>query len=180
MKVRTLTEVETLELATRQESHFFDRKAVEISGKKIQKIAVAFANADGGEILVGIADDKEEADPVKRWQGSVRIEDLNGVLQALFDLQPQPDFRYEMLTSPRGGYVLRISIEKSSFVHKTADNTVYVRHGAQSLPLQDPQRITELGFAKGAVSFVRLLRINGRGIGRTMSQAHERTTPQIR
>jgi hypothetical protein len=27
---------------------------------------------------------------------------------------------------------------------------------------------------------VRLLRIDGRGIGRTMSQAHERTTPQIR
>ena len=44
-------------------------------------------------------------------------------------------------------------IEKSSEVHKTADGTVYQRHGAQSLPIKDPQQITQLSFAKGATSF---------------------------
>jgi ATP-dependent DNA helicase RecG len=49
---------------------FFDRKSAAIKGAKLQKVAVAFANADGGEIYVGIADEKEEADPKKRWKGA--------------------------------------------------------------------------------------------------------------
>jgi ATP-dependent DNA helicase RecG len=50
-------------------------------------------------------------------------------------------------------YVLRVIVEKSSEVHKTADGTVYQRVGAQSLPIKDPQRITEMAFSKGASSF---------------------------
>jgi len=51
------------------------------------------------------------------------------------------------------GLCLRVQIEKSSEVHKTSDGTVYQRYGAQSLPIKDPQKITELTFAKGAASF---------------------------
>ncbi|MBL7961436.1 transcriptional regulator, partial [bacterium] len=51
------------------------------------------------------------------------------------------------------GYVLRITIDKSNNVHQTADKSVYVRKGAQSLPVSDAQRITELGYAKGSVSY---------------------------
>ena len=50
-------------------------------------------------------------------------------------------------------YVLQIQIEKSHSVHKTSDGSVYERKGAQSLPVKDPNRITELAFAKGAVSY---------------------------
>ena len=57
MRIRNVTEAEVIEFSTRDESHFYDRKAKEIKGAKVQKIAVAFANADGGEFLVGIADD---------------------------------------------------------------------------------------------------------------------------
>ena len=53
----------------------------------------------------------------------------------------------------RGGYVLLVRVEKSAEVHQTADCTVYVRKGAQSLPIKDQQRILDLQFAKGAVSF---------------------------
>jgi ATP-dependent DNA helicase RecG len=59
-----------------------------------------------------------------------------------------------VLTCPtKPGYVLRVAIEKSPVVHKTSDGTVYQRHGAQSLPIDDPQLIVELSFAKGATSF---------------------------
>jgi ATP-dependent DNA helicase RecG len=90
MRSRTITEDEILVLSTRDESHFFDRKALGVSGKKAQKIAVALANADGGEFLVGISDDKEERDPSKRWHGTTKLEDLNGLLQALFPVLPSP------------------------------------------------------------------------------------------
>ncbi|NTW99168.1 MAG: transcriptional regulator [Geobacteraceae bacterium] len=154
MRIRNVTEDEVIALSTRDESHFYDRKAKEIKGAKVQKIAVAFANADGGEFIVGIADDKDEHDPSKRWQGAKDLEDLNSHLQVLFAVTPALDVRYEILKcDKRDGLVLRVMIEKTSEVHKTADGTIYQRYGAQSLPVSDPQKITELAFAKGASSF---------------------------
>lgn len=154
MRTRRVSEAEVLSISSRDEDHFFDRKAIGISGKKAQKIAVAFANADGGEFVVGVSDDKEEVDPQRRWHGTQKLEDLNGILQALHTLQPPLDLNYEVLTcESRPGQVLRVLVEKSAEVHKTSDGTVYQRHGAQSLPIEDPQRITELAFAKGSVSF---------------------------
>jgi ATP-dependent DNA helicase RecG len=154
LRTREVDEAEALALASRQESHFFDRKARMISGRGVQKIAVALTNADGGEFVVGIADDSEEANPANRWQGFIQLEDLNGLLQALFEVSPSLDLRYEILSCPSlQGYVLRVQLEKSSEVHKAADGTVYQRYGAQSLSVRDPQKITELSFAKGASSF---------------------------
>lgn len=120
----------------------------------MQKIAVALGNADGGEFVVGIADDKDEPDVAKRWKGANQIEDFNGLLQALFDVSPSLDVRVEVLECPgKAGLALRVIVEKGSEVHKTADNTVYVRRGAQSLPLKDPAKILELSFAKGATTY---------------------------
>ncbi len=154
MNTRTIELDEADDLSTRDESHFYDRKSFLIKGAGVQKISVAFANADGGEFIVGIADEKEESDPTKRWQGASRIEDLNGHLQAIFEVTPSLDLKYEILKCEgRQGYTLRVLIEKSSNVHQTADGTVYQRHGAQSLPIKDPERITQLSFAKGATSF---------------------------
>ena len=107
MRTRNIAEDEILALSTRDESHFFDRKALGINGKKAQKIAVAFANADGGEFVVGISDDKEEPDPSKRWHGTTKLEDLNGLLQALFTITPTLDLDYEVLaSSSKPGQVL--------------------------------------------------------------------------
>lgn len=154
MNTKTIQQIEADDLSNREESHFFDRKSFLIKGAKVQKIAVAFANADGGEFIIGIADEKEEPDPGKRWQGASKIEDLNSHLQAIFEVTPSLDLKYEILKcEDKPGYTLRILVEKSSEVHKTADGTVYQRHGAQSLPIKDPQRITQLSFAKGATSF---------------------------
>lgn len=154
MNTKTIEQIEADDLSSREESHFFDRKSFLIKGAKVQKIAVAFANADGGEFIIGIADEKEEPDPAKRWQGASRIEDLNSHLQAIFEVTPSLDLKYEILKcESKPGYTLRVLVEKSSEVHKTADGTVYQRHGAQSLPIKDPQKITQLSFAKGATSF---------------------------
>ncbi|MCH2046283.1 MAG: ATP-binding protein, partial [Saprospiraceae bacterium] len=88
MKTRTITSEEALEFCKKEESHFFDRKAKELSGKKIQKIAVAFANADGGDFVIGIKDDKDESAPRKRWSGYPTKEDFNHVFQNLSLINP--------------------------------------------------------------------------------------------
>jgi ATP-dependent DNA helicase RecG len=153
MKERILSENEILDFANRDESHFYDNKAFEIKGDKIQKIAVAFANADGGDFIVGIKDKKEESNPLKRWQGIDDIESFNFVFQNLTELSPTIPHNYEFLKDSKGKYALRITIEKSESVHKTANNTVYVRKSAQSLPLKDPAQIQALSYAKGESSY---------------------------
>ncbi|MCJ2110497.1 putative DNA binding domain-containing protein [Methylobacterium sp. E-025] len=153
MKERQISEADALVLCKRAEGHFFDRKAAAISGQKLQKIVVALANADGGEVVVGIADDKDEPDPTKRWGGFQTVEDFNGFLQAIHTLNPSVDARYEFLKhDTKGTVALHIFVERSADVNKTSDGKVYQRSGAQSLPLSADQ-ITELGFAKGARSY---------------------------
>jgi len=154
MKDRLLSEKEILEFSTRNEGHFFDRKAKEIGGKKIQKISVALANADGGDFVVGIKDDKDESDPAKRWCGAQNKEFFNSIFQNLHEVSPSIPFSAEFLIDERDNSIcLRITIEKSDKTHSTADGTVYVRVGAQSLPLKEPERIQALAFAKGESSY---------------------------
>ncbi len=54
MKERQISKVDALVLCQRAEGHFFDRKAAEISGTKLQKLVVAFANADGARSSSGL------------------------------------------------------------------------------------------------------------------------------
>jgi len=154
METKTITAADALQLSTKQEDHFFDRKAAAIKGAKLQKIAVAFANADGGEVYVGITDEKDEPDSARRWSGAQNIEQYNQHIQALTEVQPALPMDFTFLkVEGKHGYVLRIQVEKSQAIHKTSDGTVYERKGAQSLPVSDPTRITALSFAKGAVSY---------------------------
>lgn len=121
MKIRELTESEIVDFSKREESHFFDNKSKNIGGKKIQKIAVAFANADGGEFIVGLKDAKEEVDPNNRWDGCNIIEELNFVFQSIHETSPQVPHDIEILRKNDGTVAVRVYIEKSERVHRTAD-----------------------------------------------------------
>lgn len=154
MKNTFLSQEDALKLCQRVEDHFFDRKAFGISGAKIQKIAVAFANADGGEFVIGIADDHNEPDPQKRWNGASNIEEFNGYIQALTEIKPSLPLSYSFLTcKEKPGIVLLVEVEKSASVHSTSDNTVYQRISAQSLPVREPEKLIGLTYAKGSTSY---------------------------
>ncbi|WAC18094.1 putative DNA binding domain-containing protein [Luteolibacter sp. SL250] len=153
MQTKQIPTEEALRYCSIEEGHFFDRKAAEIKGAKVQKIAVAFANADGGEFCIGVKDEKQEADPQKRWAGAEHIEDFNSHIQALSEVKPTLPVTFTFLRSPLSpNYVLKVEIEKSTSVHATTDKTVYERRGAASLPA-DPERITQISFEKGATSY---------------------------
>jgi ATP-dependent DNA helicase RecG len=154
MKEKIVSENDKLNLAKRQESHFFDRKAKEIDGKKIQKISVAFANSDGGDFIIGVKDDKDEPNPLKRWSGSDNKEYFNKVFQNILEIKPTIPYTAIFLYDPIScTYTLVITIEKSEKVHSTADNSVYVRVSAQSMLIKEPRLIQELSFAKGESTF---------------------------
>lgn len=154
MLTRALNKDEATVLICRAESHFFDKKSARLSGASLQKIVVALANADGGDVLIGIEDDKVDESPEKRWHGHASIEEFNGLLQALHEIVPQVPMSTEFLVAKDlPGYVLSMKIDKSPQVHHTASKDVYLRKGAQSLPLTNPDHLVALKFAKGLASF---------------------------
>lgn len=154
MLTKVISKDEALALISRSEDHFFDLKAKEVSGAKVQRALVAFANADGGELAVGIADAKVGAESLDRWQGHARIEDFNGVLQAINGVQPTvPCSTVFLACQDLPGLILFVRVDKSSSVHKTSRNDVFIRKGAQCLPITDPAQLTALQFEKGLASY---------------------------
>jgi ATP-dependent DNA helicase RecG len=154
MKTVELTHQEFCDITDREESHFFDIKQFAVSGASVQKIAAAFSNADGGEFIVGIIDKKVDLAVDKRWEGIEDIEKFNAHLQNLFNIKPALNIQYEFLKlESRAGYALRVTVEKGTEIAVVTDGTIYVRNGAQSLPIKDVDRIQQLSFAKGASSF---------------------------
>ena len=120
----------------------------------MQRALVAFGNADGGELVVGIADAKVGTSDLDRWQGQGAIEDFNGVLQAITGIQPSlPCSMAFLACQDLPGVVLFVRVDKSSLVHKTSANEVFIRKGAQCLPVADPAQLTALQFAKGLASY---------------------------
>lgn len=154
MLTRALETEEALSLIIRQEGHFFDKKSAKVSGASLQKIVVALANAEGGDVAVGIEDDKTSPNPEQRWRGLATMEDFNGLIQAVHETSPQvPASMSFMVARNLHGYVLFVTVEKSAQVHMTSSKEVYIRKGAQSLAVKDPELLIALKFAKGLASF---------------------------
>jgi ATP-dependent DNA helicase RecG len=138
-----------------EEGHFVDLKAKEIQPAKLTKAMSAFANADGGELFIGIAEHGPNAP--RSWNGFVRIEDANGHLQAFDSVFPLGQyFAYEFLEAPgEQGFVLKATILKTPDIRKALGGVPYVRRGAQSIPYGDPEKLAQLQRAKGITTHER-------------------------
>lgn len=147
---------EVIDLCTRQEDDFFDRKSARIKPNQIQDVAVAFANAEGGTVVVGVEDANPDKypNPIDRWRGAEDIESYNPIISNLASLNPSIDYVHQFLYREGGykkAYVLRLTIRKSQKVHETAKGEVLLRKGAQSLTLRGA-KVQELMRAKGVTS----------------------------
>src|ERR1035441_9835333 len=135
------------------EGHFADLKSLDIAPAKLTKAMSAFANADGGELFIGIDEDRTTG--VRSWRGFANVEAANGHLQPFEVLFPLgQDFQYEFLKAAGcPGLVLKATITKTLSVKRATDGTVYVRRGAASLPVGDSEALKRLEYAKGLSSF---------------------------
>lgn len=135
----------------RREDHFNDMKSKLIGVPKLSKSLSAFANADGGELFIGIS----ENDGTFSWEGYGDEEDANGHIQALQDSFPLGEgIAYEFIECPEmNGLILHIEILKSTSIVKSSDGKVYLRRGAQSLPQDSPEKIKRLERDKGITSY---------------------------
>lgn len=153
ISVEGITKEQAAKLLALEEGHFADFKAVEIRPARLTQTLSAFANADGGELYVGIA----ELKPSRRreWRGFADQEAANGHIQALEALFPLgQEFEYTFLScAGLPGLVLQVSVRKTAAIKKAADGVIYVRRGAQKLPFATEEEIRRLEYAKGLSSF---------------------------
>jgi ATP-dependent DNA helicase RecG len=68
------------------ESHFCDLKAMAIQPAKLTRTISALANAEGGEVYIGVGEDKATHEAT--WNGFNAPEDANGHLQCFEPLFP--------------------------------------------------------------------------------------------
>jgi ATP-dependent DNA helicase RecG len=150
--VTDITETEREKLLAMEENHFGDVKAKAISPAKLTKTIAAFSNAEGGELYIGIGEDKFHRN---FWDGFTDPESANGHLQAFEALFPLGDgYTYTFLRSAAAtGLVLKVDVGKSREVKKASDSRVYVRRGAQSLPVDTEEALARLRRNKGLTSF---------------------------
>ena len=134
-------------LQTQPEGQQFDRKSFRIEAKTLAVIAVAFANADGGDIAIGIEDNG-------------RITGINGndvhlneLLRVPFDFcvpSVQADVKFLDCNDVNGNpnRVMVMHIEPSMKVHSNQSDEAFYRVGDKSKKLNFEMRM-QLFYAKG-------------------------------
>ena len=135
------------EIQTATEFQIFDRKSARIDAKTLAITIIAFANADGGTIALGVEDDGA----LTGVDG--RLDHLNELLRASFDYcipSVQTNLEYLEVTdvNEHSNHVVLMHIPQSMRVHANQADEVYYRVGDKSKKLNFEQRM-QLVYAKG-------------------------------
>lgn len=152
MNIDHLTVDQKNALLGQAEGHFLDFKSAAIQPAKASRAVSAFANADGGELFIGIEDAKvHDGD---RWQGFPDQETANAHLATLLDCFPVgEEFSYGFLSAEgSNGLVLKVEILKNKKVWSDTAGDYFARRGAQNLKL-DRDALRQIEYSKGLVSF---------------------------
>jgi ATP-dependent DNA helicase RecG len=157
--VVTISEVSTEQrdiVLALPEGHFHDLKSKDIAPTKLTRTICAFANASGGEVYVGV---DEIAGPggakIRKWRGFADPEEANGHIQAFEQVFPLGTYFTAtfLACSAEAGLVLQLQVFKSKDICTALDGHVYVRRGAQNLPLHSGEQMARLRLDKGIASF---------------------------
>lgn len=138
------------------EGHFHDLKSKDIAPAKLTKTISAFANAAGGELYIGVDERTGPAGAkIRSWRGFADVEEANGHLQAFERVSPLGTYVKAtfLWCTPEAGLVLQLVILKTREIVAATDAVVYIRRGAQNLPLQTEEQLARLRFDKGIASF---------------------------
>lgn len=140
-----------LKLLERSEAQLIDFKDKRIVPAKLAKTVSAMANAEGGEIYIGIT---EKEDRKFVWDGFNNEEEANPVVQVLESmLYLNCHYEAEFFEYGERGLVLRLIINKCSKVISTPEKKVYRRRNAQDLELKTSEEIRQLELNKGVTSY---------------------------
>lgn len=135
------------DIQTCTEFQVFDRKSARIDAKALAITIIAFANADGGKIALGVEDDGT----LSGVDG--QIEHLNELLRAGFDycvpsIATSTESLEVMDANGRSNHIVLMNVPQSMMVHANQADDVFYRVGDKSKKLNFEQRM-QLVYAKG-------------------------------
>ena len=136
------------EIQTRKEDQTFDCKSIQIDPKALAITIVAFANADGGDIAIGVSDKTRKIEGVDQ-----HTEKLNELLRVPLDFcNPSVSITSDLLpcTDKDGNenHILLMHIPASSELHTNQADEAFMRVGDKSRRLSFEERI-QLMYDKG-------------------------------
>ena len=100
----------------------------DLDADSLAEVLVAFANGDGGTVLVGVSADGEV-------NGNLLAEDVEGALmQALGQCRPPVRTEWKQMDTHHGT-VITLEVPRSTELHTLADGRVLIRSGARNRPL---------------------------------------------
>ena len=148
-----ITDKEANQLLNKEESQFFDYKDKEIKPAKLTRTLVAFANSDGGELLIGVR--QVQAKTKQSWHGFSSLEDANSCIAAFDEIFPLNEgCTYSFVVCDAyPGYLLNVVVSKTRDIKKTQDGKVYIRRNAQNLPVNTDEKLRQLERNKGITTF---------------------------
>ena len=136
------------EITTRKEDQTFDCKSIQIDPKALAVPIVAFANADGGVIAIGVSDKTRKIEGIDQ-----HTEKLNELLRVPFDFcNPSVSVTCSYLpcTDKNGNenQILLMEIPASSSLHTNQADEAFMRVGDKSRKLTFDERV-QLMYDKG-------------------------------
>ncbi|HEM4708577.1 TPA: putative DNA binding domain-containing protein [Streptococcus suis] len=134
------------------ESQYLDRKSARKKPSELLKHLIAFANADGGQLVIGIEDEKQENIITGFKDGrAYPIDDFKKIDREMRETPLDLSFEEIPVINHKGeeDFILVISVELSSNrVIAAPNDDVYLRQGDDSVKLSYEQR-TQLSYDKG-------------------------------
>ncbi len=136
------------EITTRKEDQTFDCKSIQVDPKALAVPIVAFANADGGTIAIGVSDKTRKIEGVDQYARK-----LNELLRVPFDFcNPSVSVtcNYITCTDNEGNEnrILLMDIPASPSLHTNQADEAYMRVGDKSRKLTFDERV-QLMYDKG-------------------------------
>src|ERR1017187_1363051 len=155
ISVTKMTDEEVEALLSIEEGHFVDLKAIEVSPARVSDGVSAFANTSGGELFIGIDERIGNGGRERAWRGFTSQEDANGLIQTLEAMSPLGNhYTVDFLTNDnQHGVVAHINVFKGREILAATSGKIYVRRGAQKLPVEGEEALQRLKYDKGISSF---------------------------
>jgi ATP-dependent DNA helicase RecG len=154
-EVQVITRSQAEKIIASEEGQYSDVKALEKKPSGLSEDISALANADGGELYIGIDEYAINGVKTRSWRGFSDAEAANAHVQVFDHLFPAgSDFQYEFLQCDGlPGLVLHVTINKTRGLTLASNNIPYLRRGAQSIPQNTIELRRRLEYAKGVHSF---------------------------
>jgi len=150
-EIQDITRDQADRIINSEEGQYGDVKALEKKPSSLTEDISAFANADGGDLYIGIDEFEVNGVKTRSWRGFSNPEAANGHAQAF---PAGGDVQYEFLRCTElPGLVLHITVNKTRGLTLASNNVPYLRHNAQSLPQNTLELRRRLEYAKGVHSF---------------------------